>query len=151
MVGTTARGDGSGADAGDGIASLTTDEDGILHLVWHPGAVIDERSAQHAMDLVNERCGDERAPMLVNMTDTASLDRGGRRVFSRPCAASAIALLGSSAVDRVLANFFLGVNAAPCPTRFFRTEDKALAWLRDVEAARGGEVGTGRTGTDGGP
>lgn len=78
---------------------------------------------------VNELCGEDRHPMLVNMATTADVTRGARAVFGRRCQASRIALLGASPVDRVLANFFLGINSVPCPTKFFTSERDALTWL----------------------
>jgi hypothetical protein len=33
-------------------------------------------------------------------------------------------------VDRVIANFILGINKLPCPTRFFTSEPDALGWLK---------------------
>ena len=53
-------------------------------------------------------------------------------MFTRPCSASRIALLGASAVDRVIANFALGVSSVPVPTKFFTSADAALAWLADA-------------------
>jgi hypothetical protein len=67
--------------------------------------------------------------MLVDMATTADVTRAARAVFGRPCQASRIALLGASPVDRVLANFFLGINTVPCPTKFFTSEPAALTWL----------------------
>jgi hypothetical protein len=67
--------------------------------------------------------------MLVDMAAVASVSREARGVWSIPCSASRIALLGKSPVDRVLANFFLGVHVPPCPTRFFTSRSEALDWL----------------------
>lgn len=110
-------------------AGLTLDTDGILRLKWPRGAVITTHDAERAMLRVNELCGEARHPMLVDMATTAEVSRGARAVFGSPCQASRIALLGSSPVDRVLANFILGINTLPCPTRFFTSEQDALAWL----------------------
>lgn len=118
------------------ISSLGFDGDGILCLVWSRDVAIDVVEAQLAMDAVNGICGGRRTHLLINMATTRSVSRGARTVFSQPCDASAIALLGSSPVDRVLANFFLGVNAAPVPTRFFTDRDAAVAWL----TAQGGHA-----------
>lgn len=111
------------------IASLDFDANGFLHLVWGRGVVIDAPDAQRAMDRVNELCGGRPTPLLIDMATTESVSRAARTVFSQRCDASAIALLGTSAVDRVLANFFLGVNSAPVPTRFFTSNDEAIRWL----------------------
>ncbi|MEO5317372.1 STAS/SEC14 domain-containing protein [Arthrobacter sp. CC3] len=110
-------------------AGLALGADGVLRLTWPRGAVITAEDAERAMLRVNQLCGDERHPMLVDMATTADVSRGARAVFGRPCQASRIALLGASPVDRVLANFFLGINAVPCPTKFFTSERDAIAWL----------------------
>ena len=105
--------------------------DGVLHLQWNEKVVIDGPDAKDAMAAVNEICEGASHPMLVDMATTKSVTREGRDVFYIPCAASRIALLGSSPVDRVIANFFLGVHTPPCPTRFFTNRAEAMAWLGD--------------------
>ncbi|MCP8999724.1 STAS/SEC14 domain-containing protein [Pseudarthrobacter sp. RMG13] len=110
-------------------ADLTLDERGVIQLKWPRGASITESDAEAAMQKVNDLCGARRHPMLVDMATTAKVSRGARTVFGRPCQAFRIALLGASPVDRVLANFILGINKVPCPTRFFTSRDDAMAWL----------------------
>jgi hypothetical protein len=122
---------------GSDIASLDFEANGILRLVWTRGVVIDAPNAQLAMDLVNDKCQGRQTPLLIDMATTESVSRAARSVFSRRCDASAIALLGASAVDRVLANFFLGVNPAPVPTRFFTSNDEAVRWLTSQGHAGG--------------
>ena len=108
---------------------LSLDGDGVLQLLWPRGASISEADAESAMARVNEMCGPTRRPMLVDMATTEKVSRGARAVFGRPCQASRIALLGSSPVDKVMANFVLGVTRQPCPTRFFTSRTEAMAWL----------------------
>jgi hypothetical protein len=108
---------------------LDLEESGILRLTWPRGAKIKESDAQRAMDRVNELCGPERHPMIVDMATTDDVTRGARSVFAKPCQANRIALWGSSPVDRVIANFFLGIMKPPCPTKFFTSETEALEWL----------------------
>lgn len=102
---------------------------GVLRLTWPRGATISESDAEAAMRQVNLLCGEDNHPMLVDMATTAEVSRGARAVWARPCQASRIALLGASPVDRVIANFFLGIYKAPCPTKFFTSEREALEWL----------------------
>lgn len=113
---------------GDGF-DLVLEPAGLLRLTWPRGASISESDAEAAMRQVNILCGEDRHPMLVDMATTADVSRGARSVFARPCQASRIALLGQSPVDRVIANFFLGIYKPPCPTRFFTAEREALEWL----------------------
>ena len=112
------------------LFNLELDAEGLLRLTWARGASITEADAEAAMAQVNALCGDSRYPMLVDMATTADVSRGARAVFGRPCQASRIALLGASPVDRVIANFILGINKLPCPTRFFTDKAEAHAWLK---------------------
>ena len=114
-------------EGGKGTVELKAD--GIFHLVWKERVHIDAADAHAAMAAVNEAGKGSEYPMLVDMATTESVHRHARGVFSIPCAASRIALLGTSPVDRVLANFFLGVHIPPCPTRFFTSRNEAMAWL----------------------
>ncbi|WP_223995166.1 STAS/SEC14 domain-containing protein [Arthrobacter sp. NicSoilB11] len=102
--------------------------------MWNPRVRIEVQDARAAMTAVNTvACGAEY-PMLVDMATTEHVAREARAVFSIPCAANRIALLGASPVDRVIANFFLNVHIPPCPTRFFTSRDDALTWLaRDTD------------------
>ena len=110
-------------------------DNGYIHLVWNRSVRIEEVDAQEAMAAVNVVADGSEYPMLVDMATTESVSRQARAVFSIPCAASRIALLGSSPVDRVLANFFLSLHVPPCPTRFFTDRGDAMAWLLEPSAA----------------
>jgi hypothetical protein len=111
--------------------SLTISDEGLILLVWPPGVKITGPSARRAFDEVNRICGTSRRPMLVDMATTKSVARDARAVFGEPSAASRIALLGRSPVDRVIANFTLGVSTVPCPTKFFTSRVQAMAFLRE--------------------
>lgn len=112
------------------LFNLELDSGGLLRLTWARDASITEADAEAAMREVDALCGESRHPMLVDMATTSEVSRGARAVFGRPCQASRIALLGTSPVDRVLANFFLGLDRLPCPTKFFTSEADALSWLK---------------------
>lgn len=113
-----------------GKATLELLPNGILHLEWQKDCTIIAEDAEAAMEAVNILSDGAAHPMLVDMETTRTVTRGARMVFAIPCSASRIALLGSSPVDRMIANFFLGVNSPPCPTRFFTSRQVAMAWLQ---------------------
>jgi hypothetical protein len=115
-------------DGGKGTVELRAD--GVIHLIWEPRVRIEIEDAQAAMAAVNLLAGDNTYPMLVDMATTENVSRDARSVFSIPCAANRIALLGASPVDRIIANFFLGVHIPPCPTRFFTSRDESMKWLQ---------------------
>ncbi len=106
-------------------------EDDIVILRWPAGVTITGITARRAFDEVNRVSADRRRPMLVDMATTKSVAREARAVFGEPSAASRIALLGHSPVDRVIANFTLGVTKVPCPTKFFTDRAQAMAFLRE--------------------
>jgi len=117
-----------------GKGTVDLDNGRYIHLVWNRSVRIEEVDAQEAMAAVNVVADGGEYPMLVDMATTESVSRQARAVFSIPCAASRIALLGSSPVDRVLANFFLSLHVPPCPTRFFTDRDDAMSWLLETPA-----------------
>lgn len=114
---------------------LDMDKDGILQLRWPPHSIVGPGDAELAMQMVNEFCGTSTRPMLVDMTTTAKVSREAREVFSLPCQASPIALLGASPVDEVVANFVLAMNKTR-PKRFFTSREEAMNWLKTATAAQ---------------
>jgi hypothetical protein len=115
------------SEGGKGTVTLENQE--IIHLLWKPKVRIEASDAKAAMAAVNSVAQDLEYPMLVDMTTTESLGRQARSVFTTRCAASRIALLGTSPVDRILANWSLGIQNLPCPTRFFTSKTEAMTWL----------------------
>lgn len=115
-----------------GKGTVELEPSGIIHLAWKTSVKIEAVDAQAAMAAVNVVADGNEHPMLVDMATTESVSRQARAVFSIPCAASRIALLGSSPVDRLLANFFLSLHVPPCPTRFFTSRADAMDWLAEA-------------------
>jgi hypothetical protein len=110
--------------------SVHIDGDDVIRLKWTEGITITEADARTAAVFVNRVSSDRRRPMIVDMAETAAVSRQARTVFLEPGAASIIALLGRSPVDRVIANFVLGVSNLPTLTKFFTSESAALDWLQ---------------------
>lgn len=114
-------------EGGKGTVELENNE--VIQLRWKPKVRIEAADARAAMAAVNTIAQESEYPMLVDMTTTESLSRHARSVFTIPCAASRIALLGTSPVDRILANWSLSVQNLPCPARFFTSRTEAMKWL----------------------
>ena len=124
--------------------SLIIDDDGLLVLTWPRGVKITGPSARQAFDDVNRICAGTRRPMLVDMATTKSVAREARAVFGERSAASRIAMLGHSPVDRVIANFALGrsaegaigvvsVDEADRVTQAVRNELAAISAVKSVQ------------------
>lgn len=102
---------------------------GHIVLVLPAGEVVTGSMAAAAAEEVERLAGTGKLPMLLVLTGVEAITRGARTVFSNAASLQAVAVLGISPVDRVIANFLLGGNTQPCPTRYFSTETEALAWL----------------------
>jgi hypothetical protein len=116
---------------GDGGFRIWADVDETLRLNWVPGVRITGSLAVAAMSAVDDFNGDRGRPLLVDMSGVAALAREARSVFTRPCSATRLAILGISSVDRVIATFGLRLSNPPVPARFFTSETDALTWLRN--------------------
>jgi hypothetical protein len=96
---------------------------------WLRGSVCDLENARRVTGEV-AAFGRGAVPVLVDMRYLAKADRAAREHFTGPDAqATAVALLVASAVSKVVANFIIGLQRMPVPTRMFTDEDAALAWL----------------------
>lgn len=101
----------------------------LIRLVLPQGEHITADIAEVFAERARAEAGSVLRPVLLVITGVASLSREARAVLSRSRSASAIAVVGTSAVDRVLANFLLGGEPPPCPVRYFGNEDAAVDWL----------------------
>lgn len=101
----------------------------LIRLVLPEGEHITGDIAEAFADQARTAAAGLPCPVLLVITGVASLSREARAVLSRSRSASAIAVLGGSAVDRVLANFLLGGEPPPCPIRYFGDEESAVGWL----------------------
>ncbi|MEO5779439.1 MULTISPECIES: STAS/SEC14 domain-containing protein [Arthrobacter] len=117
-------------DAADGKNSVRVSA-GILFSTWRPGSFVDADGARDAMLAVQRISGGKPMPMLSEMTDV-EFSAGARSEFARSSGVLAIAVLGSSPVDRVVAA--ATSRATTYPHEFFTSRDAAMAWLKDVVA-----------------
>ncbi|MCB5275288.1 hypothetical protein BJG92_02836 [Arthrobacter sp. SO5] len=104
---------------------------GIIQSTWRPGSFVDVDDARDAILAAERIGGGTPMPMLSEMTDV-EISAAARHAFAQTTGVSAIAVLGSSAVDRVLAAAMSRYTRYP--HRFFTSRDDALAWLRTVTA-----------------
>jgi hypothetical protein len=68
-------------------------------------------------------------PLLIDIRGVKSIDRNARDILGAAHVSVAVAVLGSSPVDRVLGNFLMGGKDAKSPVAFFASRREALAWL----------------------
>ncbi len=107
------------------------EESGIAHCQWRPGSVcgVDEARAVTAEIRALDH-GPVR--LLVDMRELTKFDRGGREYFSTDHGVvRAVALLVGSAVNKMMANFFIGIQRTQIPIRMFTDREAAVDWLAE--------------------
>jgi len=106
--------------------------DGIVVVAWVPKITALLEDATACLDAMAQITGGRRCPLLVNMLDTGPQDRKTRAEWTRRSdLSSAVALVVSTPLSRVVGNLFLSVSRLPFPVRLFDNEESALAWLKD--------------------
>ena len=106
---------------------------GIIMSVWRPGSFVDVHDARDAMRAVEEISGRTPMPMLSEMTDV-EISAAARYEFAQTTGVLAIAVLGSSTVDRVIAAAMS--RHTRYPHEFFTSRDDAVAWLNNFTPGR---------------
>ena len=124
----------AGAAPNAGEASVHMADEGHLVLRLPEGQVVTGTMALWAAENIEGTAGASKLPLLLILSGVESITRGARDIFSAARSLSAVAVLGISPVDRVIANFLLGGEVQPCPTRYFSRESEALLWLQRFAA-----------------
>jgi hypothetical protein len=117
---------------------LEESPDGIVRLTWDRDVRVTAERAKQAMAAVDRVNAGRRRPLLVRMARTTALDRGAREQFGEKTSVSAIALLGETPVDRLLAASTVGRALTQAPARYFTDEREAVAWLLQTGSQAGG-------------
>ncbi|WP_051477281.1 STAS/SEC14 domain-containing protein [Arthrobacter sp. Br18] len=107
----------------------TADSNGITIMTLSAGERITEAIAEAKAAEARELAGTVARPLLIDISGVLSIDREARAVLGRASVSTAIALLGSSPVDRVIGSFLLGGQPPSCPVEFFSSRSEALEWL----------------------
>lgn len=111
--------------------SARIDALGLIRLTWLRRAQrITGPLAQDALRLVDQLNTGRPRPLLVDVTGI-TLTREARMSFAIHDSNPRIGLLGSSAVDRVIAAWAL--RSSVVPTRYFTSESAAITWLLDPD------------------
>ena len=111
--------------------------DDIVRGTFLNGAEVTLDDAKENLAITAQLSGGRRMPVLVDLRAVRSQSPEARAFFAGPEGASvssAVALLISSPLSRVLGNFYLGFNRPLTPTRLFTDAAEAESWLRTTVA-----------------
>jgi hypothetical protein len=110
-------------------ATLAMDAGGIFHLRWIPGSTVSAADAESVVAAVQGVTGNSLRPMLVEVVDVC-MSPGARVTLLGKRFVSAVALVGATVVDRVVAAALR--REQDCPHGYFTSADQAREWLTQL-------------------
>ena len=116
--------------------TMRSDSRGLLRLTWAPHVRITGELAKETVRIAEDLTAGVPRPLLVDITGEATTTREARGIYADTTAVSRMALLGRSAVNRIIANFTMLVDPPAIPVRYFTDESAALDWLLHDDARR---------------
>jgi hypothetical protein len=126
-VAGTAGGAGTAGVAGPiGVRVL---DSGIVQVTLPPNEEIAGAEARVAGAAVRALAHGRRVPVMLVLTGVVGVSVEARQIYVSSIAASALALVGESPVDRVIAHYLLRSRTATIPAQFFTSEAEAAEWL----------------------
>lgn len=106
--------------------TLTLRVQGLLDLAWVPGSILGREDAADCLSALMRLSSGRPLPLLMEIADVAFTAEARRHMRILPVA-SAIAVVGATMVDQVVAASLFRGNV--CPQAFFSTRAKAVEWL----------------------
>ena len=107
-------------------------EEGILHFVYKPGAVLTLEAAKLVVkDRLAFQKGESRK-VLCDLRGLREADRSARDYLAKQGSEQleAVAMLIDSSVTRIIMNFYINLSRPETPTRVFTDRIEALEYLR---------------------
>ena len=108
-------------------------EDGVIITTLKDHAVVDLDEAKVHSEVFSRLTGNRAMPLLVVFGSMKKQTKEARDFFSKDPdhvqTYSAAALLVKNPLAKVFANFYMGLNKPPKPTRMFTDRDRAMEWL----------------------
>lgn len=121
------------------IAKTWLDEDNIINVKILPNVEITLKDAQDCLEVGSLRTKEiSSSTLLIDMAGIQSISRAARLHFSNPPNNSrlknkAIALIISSAMSKLIDNFFIGLNRPQIPIKIFTNIASAREWLKGTQ------------------
>ena len=109
------------------------DAHGIVHTSYDAGVEETLADAQASVRAALPLFGGTQHPILVDLRPLKSQTRDARNYYGSAEVmrnTAAVALLVSSRVSMVIANFFISVTKSAVPSRLFTDEAEAIEWLK---------------------
>ncbi|MBU2512255.1 hypothetical protein KJ966_13035 [bacterium] len=107
-------------------------KDGVLRFSYFDSTEVFLEDALENIAAANRINGHDCQPLLIDITTVRYMKNDARKAFSMERNASAIALITSSYISRVIGNFFIGLEKTVVPSRLFNSEEDAIRWVKGL-------------------
>ena len=111
------------------------DEDGVLYQDYSPGTVLKLEDSLEELKIYRTTfCKEEKRPIIVDLSNIKTVSKESRDIYSSQemgDTISAAALIVSNPVNRIMGNFYMGINKTKMPVRMFSGTRDAKNWLKD--------------------
>jgi len=116
------------------IKKASLNEDNIIHVVYLDPQIEETlEDAKYALGEMKKKANGKRYPGLIDLTNVKSVSSEVRAYHAGRETAevlSAVGLVVTNPIARVIGNFFLGLNKPPCPAQLFTSSEAASVWLK---------------------
>ena len=109
------------------------DQNGIIIQSYYENTELTLEDAKADFKSYPSLCDGFKLPVLIEMENIKSVEREARAYYSSKEATNyitAAALLITNPVNRIIGNFYMGMNKTIFPLRLFTEKEKAIGWLK---------------------
>lgn len=118
-----------------GKATIRKGDNGHLYIEIFDGQELDVEDIKALMAAKDQLCGSKPHTTVFIAGNYSSLSQEAREYASTKeayGAAIAKSIVAKSLPTRLMGNFFIRYNNPPAPTRLFKNEEEAVAWLNEM-------------------
>jgi hypothetical protein len=114
------------------LSIMYFDNDGIFHSKTKKGSVLNKEALELTFKYIRKHTGDKKICWIGDITEAPPPEKTARDFAAQetPKLIMALALITNSSLSKMIAEIFLLVKKPPYPTKFFKTEEEGLAWLK---------------------
>jgi hypothetical protein len=110
-------------------------DDGILRIRIMEGACINLAQAKLQYETIRRLCGDSRVLVLVDATSKHEVDKDAQQwAADHTENRIATAVISSRPFAAITLNLFISLFNPKSTFKLFRDEEKALAWLKELDS-----------------
>lgn len=107
---------------------------GLIEVQLPANGEVGRPEALMAAAAVQDLAEGKRSAVMIVVSGVVGVSVEARSVYAESITARAVALVGESPVDRVIAHYLLRSRSESIPAEFFLSRHAALEWLRQYTA-----------------